>query len=117
MNNPAPASLSAAKAYLERIRLAAERTGMTECETLLDEMVATFEEAAREREGMREALDELKIAAGRALGSHAAPYDCYATGPLTGDSYRDLVECPGCVLNAILNRAALQPSPAESETP
>lgn len=71
--------------------------------------------AAREREGMREALDELKIAAGRALGSHAAPYDCYATGPLTGDSYRDLVECPGCVLDAILNRAALQPSPAKGE--
>ena len=32
----------------------------------------------------------------RAIGSHYAPADCYATGPLTGDSYRDLVECPAC---------------------
>lgn len=32
----------------------------------------------------------------RAVGDHFAPNDCYATGPLTGDSYRDLVECPAC---------------------
>ncbi|MES2706106.1 MAG: hypothetical protein V4726_05820 [Verrucomicrobiota bacterium] len=32
----------------------------------------------------------------RAIGDHFAPNDCYATGPLTGNEYRDLVECPAC---------------------
>jgi len=32
----------------------------------------------------------------RAIGDHFAPHDCYATGPLTGDPYRDLVQCPAC---------------------
>lgn len=32
----------------------------------------------------------------RAIGDHYAPSDCYATGPVTGDSYRDLVQCPAC---------------------
>ena len=32
----------------------------------------------------------------RAIGEHHAPGDCYATGPLTGDAYRDLIECPAC---------------------
>ena len=32
----------------------------------------------------------------RAIGDHWAPNDCYATGPITGDSYRDLVQCPAC---------------------
>lgn len=32
----------------------------------------------------------------RAIGEHSAPTDCYATGPLTGDPLRDLVECPAC---------------------
>jgi len=32
----------------------------------------------------------------RAIGDHHAPDDCYATGPLTGNHYRDLVECPAC---------------------
>lgn len=38
------------------------------------------------------ALDEGR----RAIGSHYAPSDCYATGPLTGDPIRDLVQCPAC---------------------
>ena len=98
----APASLSAAKAYLERIRLAAERTGMTECETLLDEMVATFEEAAREREGMREALEPFANAAAAAersgLPANAAvfraalDYDMRSLGrDNSEDVYRDSV--------------------------
>ena len=33
----------------------------------------------------------------RAIGEHFAPSDCYATGPLTGDAYRDLVQCPACL--------------------
>lgn len=32
----------------------------------------------------------------RAIGDHHAPDDCYATGPLTGDPIRDLVQCPAC---------------------
>lgn len=32
----------------------------------------------------------------RAIGDHFAPNDCYATGPLTGDGFRDLVQCPAC---------------------
>lgn len=32
----------------------------------------------------------------RAIGDHYAPSDCYATGPLTGDEFRDLVQCPAC---------------------
>lgn len=32
----------------------------------------------------------------RAIGDHYAPNDCYATGPLTGDPIRDLVQCPAC---------------------
>jgi len=32
----------------------------------------------------------------RAIGSHVAPNDCYATGPMTGDPFRDLVQCPAC---------------------
>lgn len=27
---------------------------------------------------------------------HLKPYDCFATGPLTGDPIQDLVTCPGC---------------------
>jgi hypothetical protein len=32
----------------------------------------------------------------RAIGDHYAPSDCYATGPMTGDPIRDLVQCPAC---------------------
>lgn len=32
----------------------------------------------------------------RAIGDHHAPNDCYATGPLTGDEFLDLVQCPAC---------------------
>jgi hypothetical protein len=44
----------------------------------------------------------LVAAAKRANGDHSAPHDCYATGPLTGDDYLDLVSCPGCELIAAL---------------
>ncbi|WP_070105587.1 hypothetical protein [Burkholderia plantarii] len=27
---------------------------------------------------------------------HVSPYDCYATGPKTGDQYHDIVRCPDC---------------------
>lgn len=38
------------------------------------------------------ALEEAR----RAIGDHYAPNDCYATGPMTGDAVRDLVQCPAC---------------------
>lgn len=40
-------------------------------------------------------LEALKIAR-LAIGEHHAPHDCYATGPLTGNHYLDLVACPAC---------------------
>jgi hypothetical protein len=58
----------------------------------------------RELREARAAIAELIEAARRANGDHCAPHDCYATGPLTGDPYRDLVECPGCALAAALAR-------------
>lgn len=45
------------------------------------------------------------IAVGRrAIGDHCAPNDCYATGPLTGNAYLDLVECPACAALAEYDR-------------
>lgn len=41
-------------------------------------------------------LEKLMAAARRAIGDHHAPNDCYATGPLTGDAFLDLVQCPAC---------------------
>lgn len=40
----------------------------------------------------------------RAIGSHVVPDHCYATGPKTGDEYRDLVECPACSFIAMFDR-------------
>jgi len=45
---------------------------------------------------VREKLVGALKAGRRAIGDHWAPNDCYATGPATGDEYRDLVECPAC---------------------
>lgn len=42
------------------------------------------------------ALEELILAADRAIGDHNAPNDCYATGPMTGSPVLDLVQCPAC---------------------
>ncbi len=43
-----------------------------------------------------ELLEALKIGR-RAIGEHNAPSDCYATGPLTGNHFADLVQCPACL--------------------
>lgn len=51
-----------------------------------------------------DAVARLVEAATRANSHHTAPHDCYATGPLTGNPVRDLVECPGCVLAQVLAR-------------
>jgi hypothetical protein len=49
-------------------------------------------------------LEALKEAR-RAIGVHTAPDDCYATGPLTGDHIRDLVQCPACSAIAMYDDA------------
>lgn len=41
----------------------------------------------------------------RAIGEHFAPNDCYATGPVTGDPFRDLVQCPACSFIAMYDAA------------
>jgi hypothetical protein len=41
-------------------------------------------------------LVELAEEGMRAIGDHTFPTDCYATGPLTGNAYKDLIECPAC---------------------
>ena len=41
----------------------------------------------------------------RAIGDHHAPDDCYATGPMTGDPFRDLVQCPACSFIAMCGDA------------
>lgn len=46
----------------------------------------------RQRDELLAALEEAR----RAIGEHLAPNDCYATGPMTGDEFRDLVQCPAC---------------------
>lgn len=57
--------------------------------------------AADEIERLRTLLKEAR----RAIGNHHAPDDCYATGPMTGDPYRDLVECPACSFIAMYEQA------------
>lgn len=52
---------------------------------------------------LRAVVDEAR----RAIGDHHAPNDCYATGPLTGDEYSDLVQCPACSFLAMF--ANLEP--------
>lgn len=53
---------------------------------------------------MLEALREGR----RAIGEHWAPNDCYATGPVTGDPIRDLVQCPACSFIALHDAAIAQ---------
>ena len=47
----------------------------------------------------------------RAIGDHFAPNDCYATGPMTGDEYRDLVQCPACSFIAMYDSAIAKAAP------
>ena len=66
------------------------------------------DEAAAEMKRRAECFDELVAALKemrRAIGDHNAPNDCYATGPLTGDAYRDLVQCPACSALAAYEQA------------
>ena len=95
----------------------------------VDALIAWHEEAARRLDGpglgqtgdyhtkaatalrtLQERCKELEAAlkeGRRAIGDHWAPNDCYATGPMTGDAIRDLVQCPACSFIA-LHDAALK---------
>lgn len=75
-------------------QLVAEHNAMNQDGARLESELATLQ-AENER------LKRLFSAAERAIGDHHAPHDCYATGPLTGDGYRDLIECPACAFFAL----------------
>lgn len=51
----------------------------------------------------------------RAIGDHFAPNDCYATGPMTGDAFRDLVQCPACSFIAMYDEAVAKATGADHE--
>ncbi len=63
---------------------------------LFREALSALTSMGEERDRLKEALEEDR----RAIGNHWAPNDCYATGPVTGDTSRDLVECPACAFLA-----------------
>jgi len=52
---------------------------------------------------MRAALIEAKQAL-----THDTPYNCWATGPLTGDPVEDLVVCHGCRAISQIDAALLK---------
>ncbi|HBM28662.1 MAG TPA: hypothetical protein DDZ92_07235 [Halomonas sp.] len=58
--------------------------------------VAHMDGYSKGRDAMRRELVEALREGRRAIGEHSAPHDCYATGPLTGDEFIDLVQCPAC---------------------
>lgn len=90
-------------------------------------------ELLAQRDELLEALKEGR----RAIGDHITPTDCYATGPSTGDHFRDLAQCPACsfiathdaaiaaIQNASMKGEGLKPGPVhaikttlkESDTP
>lgn len=58
--------------------------------------IGTAEREAADARAENRQLRLVLAEARRAIGDHFAPSDCYATGPLTGDPIRDLVQCPAC---------------------
>ena len=81
------ATVAELRAEVERLSGLLEEGGRR----LIDENMRA--NAAERRVGE---LEKLMAAARRAIGDHHAPNDCYATGPLTGDAFLDLVQCPAC---------------------
>ena len=88
---------------IDSLALELSRFPMAAIVRALDKAVPGFAASyLRPAEVTPSAVEALARAAERANGEHIAPHDCYATGPLTGDPYRDLVSCPGCELAAAL---------------
>lgn len=77
----------------------------------------TQETAPATRNDLLELLRETRAQLDRVIGWHTAPGDCYATGPLTGDAFTDLVSCPSCEGLALLARidTALKDSNPEKQ--
>jgi hypothetical protein len=97
---------------VQRYRVGAHGGGCTRWDGAADGDVVFYADHAAalaaveaERARLRESLDAI-----RADWIHNAPGDCYATGPLTGNAYTDLVRCPGCAIQATLD-AALSAAP------
>lgn len=77
-------------------------------------------EFASPRDAINRELLEALHEGRRAIGDHSAPSDCYATGPLTGNPIRDLVQCPACsfiaMYDAVIAKATREPD-TRSEHP
>ena len=82
-------------------------------DTLLSER-NNYETCIEERDAEIERQSERLKEFERAIGEHSAPEDCFATGPMTGDSFRDLIQCPACSALAIY-RALKIPMPEKHE--
>ena len=91
-----PANIAELLAELSRLS-SAHSEAVEDARKHLAELSASRAEAGRLREALKEAR--------RAIGDHHAPSDCYATGPLTGDPFRDLVQCPACSFIAMYDAA------------
>jgi hypothetical protein len=87
-------------------------------EAAAERAIVTLKKAIEAAENSNQAGEDFVVAAAaapvllealhegrRAIGDHFAPNDCYATGPLTGDAFRDLVQCPACSFIAIYEAA------------
>lgn len=86
------ATVAELRAEVERLRKSNELYSFAMNTAGIDELKRRAD-AAERRVGE---LEKLLAAARRAIGDHHAPNDCYATGPLTGDAFLDLVQCPAC---------------------
>jgi|GEM_PF-2139680 len=73
-----------------------------------------------EREALKRMLRSSVRTGLLAIGDHFAPNDCYATGPLTGDPFADLLVCPACSALAEYKRieaALMEPAPLPQHRP
>ena len=79
-----------------RARVCVNACDGIDSELLADDCIKKTREDRDELLKQRDELLEALKAARRAIGDHHAPEDCYATGPMTGNDYLDLVQCPAC---------------------
>lgn len=80
----------------EREKFAAESDEMLDKVQLSKYRIEELEEQLAKALAACKTKDELIEKFRRAIGDHYAPDDCYATGPLTGNDFLDLVQCPAC---------------------
>lgn len=68
---------------------------LTQREDLPVDRLPAYAEMQRLQKRIAE-LEAGLLEARRAIGDHYTPDHCYATGPITGNYFRDFVECPAC---------------------